>query len=142
MACIIDIGNANDIHPTNKKDVGERLALNAMKDIFGKNILANGPRFSEAKFEGNRAIITFSEVGAGLKSTNKYGYINGFAVAGPDKVFHYAKASFKSQNSVVVFSDKVDKIESVRFLWANNPGEINLYNSVDLPAEPFRTDKW
>jgi len=142
MACIIDIGNANDIHPTNKLDVGDRLAMNALKDIFGKPIISNGPRFSDAKFEGNRAIITFSEVGAGLKSTNKYGYINGFAVAGADRVFHYAKASFKSQNSVVVFSDKVDKIESVRFLWANNPGEINLYNSVDLPAEPFRTDKW
>jgi len=142
MACIIDIGNANDIHPTNKMDVGERLALNAMKDIFGKNILANGPRFSEAKFEGNRATITFSEVGAGLKSTNKYGYINGFAVAGPDKVFHYAKASFRSTNSVVVFSEEVNKIESVRFLWADNPGEINLYNSAGLPAEPFRTDKW
>ncbi len=142
MACIIDIGNPNDIHPRNKVDVGERLALKALRDQFGKIIIADGPRFSESRIEGDRALITFSDVGAGLKSTNKYGYINGFSVAGKDKVFHYARASFSSTNQVVVFSDEVEKIESVRFLWSDNPGEINLYNSADLPAEPFRTDNW
>lgn len=142
MACIMDIGDPNDIHPRNKVDVGERLALNVLRDIFGKMIVAHGPRISDARFEGNRALITFNEVGSGLKSTNKYGYINGFSVAGKDKVFHFAKASFSSNNSVVVFSDEVEKIESVRFLWADNPGEINLYNSSGLPAEPFRTDNW
>ncbi len=142
MACIIDIGDPNDIHPRNKVDVGERLALNVLRDVFGKILVAHGPRFTNARFEGNRALITFTEVGSGLKSTNKYGYINGFSVAGKDKVFHFAKASFSSSNSVVVFSDKVEKIESVRFLWADNPGEINLYNSSELPAEPFRTDNW
>jgi sialate O-acetylesterase len=142
MACIIDIGDPNDIHPRNKVDVGERLALNVLRDVFGKMIIAHGPRYTDARLEGNRALITFSEVGAGLKSTNKYGYINGFSVAGKDKVFHFAKASFSSSNSVVVYSDEVEKIESVRFLWADNPGEINLYNSSGLPAEPFRTDNW
>lgn len=142
MACIIDIGDPYDIHPRNKVDVGERLALNVLRDVFGKMIIAHGPRYSDARLEGNRALITFSEVGAGLKSTNKYGYINGFSVAGKDKVFHFAKASFSSSNSVVVYSDEVEKIESVRFLWADNPGEINLYNSSGLPAEPFRTDNW
>jgi sialate O-acetylesterase len=142
MACIIDIGDADDIHPRNKTDVGYRLALNALKLDYGKNIVHNGPRYSGSIIEGNKAVIQFDTMGSDLTTSNKYGYVNGFAVAGPDKVFYYAKASLKSNTEIVVESSEVEKIESVRFLWADNPGEINLYNSTGLPAEPFRTDSW
>jgi sialate O-acetylesterase len=140
MACIIDIGNGEDIHPRNKIDVGNRLALNCLKFDFGKDVVWHGPRKSDVKFEGGKAIVTFDTDQLVVK--NKYGYIDGFAVAGVDKVFHYSKASIVSPNSVEVHCDKVSDIEAVRFLWADNPGEINLYNREKLPAEPFRTDKW
>jgi len=140
MACIIDIGNGEDIHPRNKVDVGSRLALNCLKFDFGKDVVWHGPRKSEVKIEGSKAIVTFDIEKLVVK--NKYGYINGFAVAGADKVFHFAKASLKNNNSVEITSNSVGKIEAVRFLWADNPGEINLFNPEGLPAEPFRTDKW
>jgi len=142
MACIIDIGNPDNIHPTNKIDVGERLAFNALNFDYGKSMIYCGPRKKEASINGDKATITFDFVGDGLKLKNKYGYINGFSVAGDDQIFHYAKASLASPNQVEVTCDKVKNIRSVRFLWADNPGEINLYNSVELPAEPFRTDNW
>ncbi len=143
MACIIDIGTADDIHPRNKTDVGNRLAAISLKNDYGKSaIIASGPKVEKVTFDGNKALITFAEVADGLVLKNKYGYINGFAVAGSNKEFVYAKAALAGKNSVEVTSSDVDKIESVRFLWANNPGEINLFNSAGLPAEPFRTDSW
>lgn len=142
MACIIDIGNADDIHPRNKVDVGERLALNALKFDYNKELIYCGPRKKEVTINGNKAVVTFDFVGDGLLLKNKYGYINGFAVAGADKVFHYAKASLVAENQVEVTCDKVKDLAAVRFLWADNPGIINLYNSANLPAEPFRTDNW
>lgn len=142
MACIIDIGEAGDIHPKNKVDVGDRLALNALKYDYGIDVIARGPIMKEVKFEGNKAIVTFDLQGSKLKVTNKYGYINGFAVAGSDKVFHYAQALLIANNQVEVKCSEVENIAAVRFLWADNPGEINLYNSTGLPAEPFRTDSW
>ena len=143
MACIIDIGNADDIHPTDKYDVGNRLALLALKNNYGeKNIIASGPQVDKVTFDGNKATVTFKDVGNGLVVTNKYGYINGFSVAGAGKEFVYAKASLKNSNTVEVTSDSANKIEAVRFLWSDNPGTITLFNSAGLPAEPFRTDKW
>jgi sialate O-acetylesterase len=142
MACIIDIGEAGDIHPRNKVDVGDRLALNALKYDYGKEVLARGPIMKEVKLQGNKAVVTFNLQGSKLMVTNKYGYINGFAVAGPDKQFHYARAHKISKDQVEVESDNVEDIAAVRFLWADNPGAINLYNTTGLPAEPFRTDSW
>lgn len=141
-ACIIDIGNANDIHPRNKVDVGERLALKSLKNDYGFDVVANGPRYKASQLNGNKAIITFELAGTDLVVKNKYGYVNGFALAGPDNVFHYAKAHQVAPDQIEVSCEKVSDIKAVRFLWADNPGEINLYNSVGLPAEPFRTDKW
>jgi sialate O-acetylesterase len=140
MACIIDIGDGGDIHPRNKVDVGNRLALNSLKFDYGKDIVWHGPRKSEVKIEGSKAIVTFDTNNLIVK--NKYGYINGFEVAGVDKVFHYAQAVAVSPTNVEVTCAKVSTIEAVRFLWSDNPGEINLYNKENLPAEPFRTDKW
>ena len=141
-ACIIDIGDANDIHPRNKVDVGERLALKSLKNDYGLNVVANGPRLQSATLNGAKAIVAFELQGTELEVKNKYGYINGFAVAGPDKIFHYAKARLLAPGTLEVSCEKVKDIAAVRFLWADNPGEINLFNSVGLPAEPFRTDNW
>jgi sialate O-acetylesterase len=142
-ACIIDIGDAFDIHPRNKLDVGERIALKSLKNDYGfNNIIADGPRYKSSELKGDKAIITFDMASAGLVVKNKHGYVNGFAVAGPDKVFHYAKARQLAPDQIEVACEKVGQITAVRFLWADNPGEINLYNSVGLPAEPFRTDNW
>jgi len=142
MACIIDIGNANNIHPTNKMDVGNRLARIALKNDYGKDVIISGPKVDTVIFEMKKVIVTFKEVGTGLAVNNKYGYINGFAVAGANKEFKYANAALIGKNTVEITCKGVDKIEAIRFLWADNPGEINLYNSEGLPAEPFRTDKW
>nr|MDA3816878.1 sialate O-acetylesterase [Prolixibacteraceae bacterium] len=142
MACIIDIGEADNIHPRNKTDVGHRLALNALKLNHNQDVMNNGPRFKSVDYNKNTAIITFGTHGSSLVVKNKYGYINGFAVAGPDQVFHYAKARKINDNKVELVSYKVDNIRAIRYLWDDNPGTVNLYNKTNLPAEPFRTDNW
>ena len=141
-ACIIDIGEAADIHPRNKRDVGERLALKSLKNNYGFDVIADGPHYKSHELNGDKAIVAFNLAGSQLVVKNKYGYVNGFAVAGPDKVFHYAKARQVAPDKIEVSSELVNDIKAVRFLWADNPGEINLYNNVGLPAEPFRTDNW
>jgi sialate O-acetylesterase len=142
MACIIDIGEAGDIHPRNKRDVGNRLALKALKIDYGFDVVSNGPRMENCKIDGNKAMVTFNTDGSELMVNNETGKINGFAVAGPDRVFHYAQAKLIDNKTVEVRCGKVKNIKSVRYLWADNPGEINLYNAEGLPAEPFRTDDW
>ncbi|MGF7141177.1 sialate O-acetylesterase [Roseimarinus sediminis] len=142
MACIIDIGEAGDIHPRNKYDVGQRLALDALKLDYGFDLVNNGPRFSKVKMKGKSAVITFDTQGSDLQVRNKYGYINGFAVAGNDQKFVFAKARLINDTQVEVYSDSDIDIVAVRFLWADNPGKVNLYNAHGLPAEPFRTDQW
>ena len=142
MAMAIDIGEANDIHPKNKQDVGKRLALNALKIAYGKDIVYTGPTYQGMKVDGKKVIVTFSNTGTGLKVNNKYGYINGIAVAGADKKFHWAKAILMKDNSVVIDSDEVLLPVAVRYGWADNPDDLNLYNNEGLPANPFRTDDW
>lgn len=142
MASAIDIGEAKDIHPKNKQDVGKRLALNALKITYGKELEYTGPTYESMKVEGSKAIISFSHSAEGLKVKNKYGYVNGFAVAGADQVFHWAKATVTGKNTVVISSDEVKTPVAVRYGWAYNPDDLNLYNSADLPANPFRTDTW
>ncbi|WP_423128399.1 sialate O-acetylesterase [Gaoshiqia sp. Z1-71] len=143
QAVITDIGEAFDIHPRNKKDVGLRLAHTAMNVAYQKDVLPSGPVFEEMKRDGNRMILSFSGTGEGLSTLdkNKYGYVNGFAIAGDDQKFVWAKA-YLHNNQVVVFSDEVQRPVAVRYGWANNPVEINLVNSDGLLASPFRTDTW
>jgi sialate O-acetylesterase len=141
MACIIDIGEAKDIHPRNKYDVGYRLSLAARKIAFNENIIYSGPTFKSMKIEGNKAIIEFENIGTGLTANDKYQYVKAFAVAGADKKFHWAKASIEG-NTVVVMSNDVQNPVAVRYAWANNPDDANLYNKEMLPAVPFRTDNW
>lgn len=140
MATIIDIGEANDIHPRNKYDVGSRLFLAARKVAYNEILVYSGPTYKAIQVEENKAIIEFDNIGGGLIVKDKYGYVKGFAIAGEDKVFHWAKAHIEN-NRVVVYSEKVDKPVAVRYAWANNPDDVNLYNQEMLPAVPFRTDK-
>ncbi len=142
MAVTIDIGEANDIHPKNKQEVGRRLALNAFRIAYGKNIVNSGPSYRSMEIVNNRILLTFTEKGSGLVVRDKYGYLKGFSVAGADKVFHWAKAEITSDQRIAVYSPEVSNPVAVRYGWANNPDDVNLYNREGLPAIPFRTDDW
>jgi sialate O-acetylesterase len=138
MAVIIDIGEAGNIHPRNKSDVGKRLALGVMVNTYKQNIpLYSGPVYKSMRVKGNTIKLKFN-FSDGLKC--KGDKLNSFAIAGSDKVFYPAQAII-DKDTVVVSSDKVKKPAAVRYGWANNP-PCNLYNSSDLPAAPFRTDDW
>lgn len=141
MAVAIDVGEAHDIHPKNKQDVGKRLMLSALKVAYGKDIVHSGPIYQSMQIEGKKAIISFEHVGSGLLVKDKHGYINEFEIAGADKLFHWAKAKLEG-DKIIVWSDEVEYPLAVRFGWAINPAEFNLYNIEGLPASPFRTDDW
>jgi sialate O-acetylesterase len=140
MAVTIDLGEWNDIHPDNKKDVGERLALAAEKIAYGKkDIVASGPLYQSFNIEGNKIIISFTNIGGGLISIDDE-ELNQFAIAGADKKFVWAKAKIEG-DKVVVWNDDVPEPLYVRYAWADNPFGANLYNKERLPASPFRTDE-
>ena len=141
QAVIIDIGEADDIHPRNKKDVGYRLALGARKIAYGEDLVFSGPVYRTHEINANKVVLQFDHVGSGLTARDRYGYLKGFAIAGPDQQFHWAKATI-SGDRVVVWSEKVTKPVAVRYAWADNPDDANLYNLEGLPASPFRTDDW
>jgi len=139
MACIIDIGEGNDIHPKNKQDVGRRLALIANKIVYKQDVIISSPMYKNYKKEGNHIRISFTNIGSGL-STRDEKELKGFAIAGKDKKFYWANATIEG-NEVIVSCDKVTEPVAVRYAWADNP-ECNLVNSEGLPAVPFRTDDW
>ena len=142
MASAIDIGDALDIHPKDKQTVGKRLALSALKIAYNQNVENLGPVYQDIKITGNKVEITFSHVAAGLMAKDRYGYVKGFTVAGAKHKFVWAKATITGVNTVLVSSPEVSVPVAVRYGWANNPDDVNLYNSDGLPADPFRTDKW
>lgn len=140
MVVAIDAGEWNDIHPTDKKTVGERLALAAEKLAYKeKNIVYSGPSMKSSAVQGNKIVITFTNVGGGLitKDQKEPGY---FSICGPDKKYVWAKAEIKG-DKVIVWSDKVSNPVAVRYAWADNPEGANLYNREGLPASPFTTEK-
>ena len=139
MAVAIDLGEWNDIHPDNKKDVGIRLALAARKLAYNENIVYSGPLYQSAQVDGNKIIISFQHIGSGLIS-NDGEELSEFAIAGADKKFVWAKAKIEG-DKVVVWSDEVKEPMFVRFAWADNPVNPNLYNKDGLPASPFTTEK-
>jgi sialate O-acetylesterase len=142
QAVIIDIGEANDIHPRNKQDVGRRLALAALHNDYGRGeVVFSGPVYSSMSVERGRMTLDFDNGGAPLEVRNKYGYLEGFAVAGADRVFHWAQARVTRDGKVVVWNPEVREPVAVRYGWSQNP-EANLYNAAGLPACPFRTDDW
>jgi sialate O-acetylesterase len=141
MATAIDIGEAGDIHPKNKQEVGRRLGLAALDVAYNKDIIASGPSFKAMKIEDDQIVIEYTSVGTGLISKDKYGYVRGFQVAGDDKKFHWAQARIV-ENTVIVICGKVKNPVAVRYAWDNNPGPLDLYNREGLPAIPFRSDTW
>lgn len=143
MATTVDIGDANNIHPVNKQDVGYRLFLQARKVAYGeKDVVASGPTYQGMKVEGGKIKISFANLGAGLKVKDKYGYVRGFAVAAADKKFRNASAEQVGNEVHIRIPEGMDTPVAVRYAWANNPEEANLFNSAGLPAVPFRTDTW
>ncbi len=140
MAVTYDIGEWNDIHPLNKKDVGIRLALVARKVAYGDDeVVSSGPTYRSMKIKGRRIFISFDNTGSGLiaRGSRKPGH---FAVAGEDMEFVWAKTRIKG-DQVIVKNRKVKKPVAVRYAWADNPVGANLYNKEGLPAAPFRTDQ-
>lgn len=141
MAVTTDIGNAKDIHPTNKQDVGLRLAAIALNNVYGKKRVYSGPTFKSQEVKGNEIILTFNNIGGGLAASDNSENVKGFEIAGADKVFHSAKAIIKN-NKIIVSSAEVPNPIAVHYGWADDDTEINLYNKEKFPASPFRTDNW
>ena len=139
MAVTTDIGDPLDIHPTNKQGVGRRLATLALIHTYGKRIIAGGPVFQNMKITGTRAFISFTQIGSGLLV--KGDTLCGYEIAGADKVFYPAEANVEG-NKVIVFSDRVAFPVSVRYGWADDASQINLFNKEGFPVAPFRTDQW
>jgi sialate O-acetylesterase len=138
MAVAIDLGEWNDIHPDNKKDVGDRLALSAIKVAYGENIVYSGPLYQSSSIAGNKIIVSFKHIGGGLV-TNDGEAAGAFAIAGADKKFVWAKATIEG-DKIIVSNENVHTPLYVRYAWADNPHGANLYNKEGLPASPFRTD--
>jgi sialate O-acetylesterase len=140
QAVIIDIGEANDIHPRNKEDVGERLARWALAKDYGIDVACRSPEFKSMKVDGNKVVITLDYVGGGVKPFD-VSEVRGFTIAGEDKKFVEARAKVIAKDQVQVWSDAVTTPVAVRYAWANNP-VCNLRTTVGLPVTPFRTDDW
>jgi sialate O-acetylesterase len=117
------------------------LALAAFKTTYNQPLTVISPLYREVKFENNKAILSFDNIGSGLKANDKYGYLKGFEIAGEDKKFYYAQAQIVD-NKVVVYQTSVAKPVAVRYAWSDAPVDANLFNQEGLPASPFRTDSW
>lgn len=145
LAVTIDIGEADDIHPRNKQDVGRRLAYWALNKAYNQKDFNNGsscysgPTYKSMKIEENKIRLRFDHIGEGLAVKGGEELI-GFSISGQDNNFVWANAEIIN-DEVVVWSEKVSEPVAIRYAWANNP-ICNLYNSAGLPAVPFRTDSW
>ena len=153
MAVIIDIGEAGNIHPANKQDVGLRLALWALGNEYGRtNLVFSGPIFKTSSAEQGAIRVTFVHAGSGLIVGTKKGLepvvedpagvLKRFAIAGEDRQWHWADARIDGPDSVIVSSPAVPAPVAVRYAFSHNPEGCNLYNREGLPASPFRTDAW
>lgn len=141
MAIINDVGEAQNIHPKNKQDPGERLARWALAKDYGRELVYSGPLFKAGQIQDGSVRVTFNQAGKGLKSRDG-GALKRFEIAGEDKVWHWADAKIEGIDSVIVSSAEVKKPVAVRYAWAANPEGANLVNSEGLPTSVFRTDDW
>ncbi|CAN5567682.1 sialate O-acetylesterase [soil metagenome] len=136
----IDIGEANDIHPKNKLDVGKRMAIWALKDVYGRK-LTNSPVLIKTEVKNGKIRLTFDDVGTGLKIKDGT-KLDDFAIAGADKKWVWAEAKIVGKDLVEVSSPMVAAPLGVRYAFNSNPKHPNLTNDSGLPASPFRTDTW
>jgi sialate O-acetylesterase len=139
MAVTTDIGNIKNIHPTNKQEVGRRLAMWALVNTYGKMGEHSGPIYESMTIEGNKIRLKFKHVGGGLVAEGGRP-LSHFTIAGEDEKFAPATATIE-QDTVVVQSDAVAKPVAVRFAWSDT-AEPNFFNKAGLPASPFRTDNF
>ena len=140
MAITIDIGDAKNIHPANKQEVGRRLALWALGTVYGKKVPAiSGPLPAGSSVSGNAITVSFKHTNGGLK-TQDGGPLKGFLIAGADQQWKPAAAKIDG-DKVVVSSPDIATPVAARYAWQDNP-DCNLYNGAGLPASPFRTDDW
>ncbi|MDF1658645.1 MAG: sialate O-acetylesterase [Verrucomicrobiales bacterium] len=140
QAVIYDIGEGRDIHPRDKQNVGKRLARIALAENYGKAIPYLSPSFSAMDVQGNKAVLTFDNVGSTLYTFDTKTAV-GFAVAGEDKVWHWGTGILQGRDKVVVTSEAVEAPVAVRYAWSDNP-IANLMSREGLPVIPFRTDDW
>ena len=136
----IDIGEPNDIHPKNKLDVGKRMALWALKDVYGRK-MTGSPVLKNVEIKDSKIVLTFAEVGHGLKIKDG-DKLDEFAIAGADKKWVWAEAKIIGKDKIEVSSPAVPEPKAVRYAFNSNPRHPNLTNDTGLPASPFRTDNW
>jgi sialate O-acetylesterase len=139
-AVIIDLGEAKDIHPRNKQDVANRLARLALARDYGVKVAAASPTYRSMGRHGKKVVLQFDDAPRGLKTAD-VAELRGFAIAGSDRKFVWAKAKIEGPASVEVWSEEVAEPVAVRYAWADNP-VCNLYSAEGLPVTPFRTDDW
>lgn len=136
----IDIGDADDIHPKNKVEVGRRSAIVALNLTYGRHFILS-PIYKNHRVEDHRIFVSIDQAVEDLVVRDKYGYIRGFAIAGADQKFYWAKATI-SNGEIEVFCEEVEKPVAIRYAWSSNPGTLNLFNKEGWPLAPFQTDNW
>lgn len=141
MAVTIDVGDANNIHPKDKADVGYRLGYEALNSVYGLWNENRSPLFKSADFKDGYALVSLTHTDSGLMAKDPYGYIKGFELAGADHKWYFAKADI-SGNEVKVWCSQVKQPVAVRYAWTNAPIEANLFNKQGFPVGPFRSDDW
>jgi sialate O-acetylesterase len=142
IAITTDIGDAANIHPKDKANVGVRLADKALSLAYHMNGFTESPMFKSAEFSGNYALVNLTHVENGLIVKDKYGYVKGFEVAGADHKFYYAQAQITDDNKIKVWCPAVTQPVAVRYAWTDAPIEANLFNKAGFPVSPFRSDNW
>ena len=141
MATTIDVGQWNDIHPHQKKEVGTRLALIAQNMVYGDSkVVCYGPKYESMQIEDNKIVLSFSTFGSAMQFKGGGTHTN-FAIAGQDKKFVWAEAKIEN-GKITVWSAAILNPVAIRYAWSDNPDGEKLYNSEGLPASPFRTDSW
>ncbi|MEM1356681.1 MAG: sialate O-acetylesterase [Bacteroidota bacterium] len=143
QAVITDIGEADDIHPRNKWEVGRRLSLHALKDVYGKKVQADSPRATQAVEVAGMVKVSFTELGKGLKvkKPGRYGYLKGFTVQDEVGNWHFAQAVLNPKdNTVMIHNPEGTGYQKVRYAWANNPSQANLFSKGGLPVTPFELE--
>jgi sialate O-acetylesterase len=142
MAVTTDIGDAFNIHPKDKADVGIRLASKALSLVYGVSGSPESPLFKSVDFSDGSAIVSFSHAESGLMVKDKYGYLKGFEVAGADHKFYYAQAIITADNKVKVWCSQVPTPVAVRYAWTDAPIDANLFSKDGFPVSAFRSDNW
>lgn len=139
LAVAIDLGEWNDIHPQNKKELARRISLLVMNRLYGKtDVVAEGPVCTSMKVEGQRVVLSFKK---GTDDLLPVPSLKGFSIAGDDGHFYWAKATIVNGNEVAVWNDEVKNPVKVRYAWDDNPKDVNLKNKSELPASPFQITK-